>query len=133
MNDTQHARGMRVRREVLGDEYVDSAVGATDDFNADFQDLLTRYAWGEVWGRPGLDRRLRSAVTLGMLAALGCEEELVLHVRAALRNGLTRMEIAEVFLQVSVYAGVPRANRAFAIARQTMTAREGPTGSATSA
>lgn len=132
MNDTQHARGMRMRREVLGDEYVDSAVAATDEFNADFQDLLTRYAWGEVWGRPGLDRRMRSAVTLAMLAALGCEEELGMHVHAALRNGLTRAEIAEVLLQVSVYAGVPRANRAFAIARQTMTASDGPAGSARS-
>jgi 4-carboxymuconolactone decarboxylase len=132
MNDTQHAHGMRIRREVLGDEYVDSAVAATDDFNGDFQDLLTRYAWGEVWGRPGLDRRMRSAVTLAMLATLGCEEELGMHVRAALRNGLTRAEIAEVLLQVSVYAGVPRANRAFAIARQAMTPSDGPNGNATS-
>jgi 4-carboxymuconolactone decarboxylase len=132
MADTQYAHGMRIRREVLGDEHVDSAVAATDDFNAGFQDFLTRYAWGEIWARPGLDRRMRSAVTVAMLAALGCEEELGMHVRAALRNGLTREQIAELLLQVSVYAGMPRANRAFAVARRTMTSSDDPPGSAAS-
>jgi 4-carboxymuconolactone decarboxylase len=120
MDDPQHERGMRVRREVLGDEHVDRAVATTDPFSAGFQDLITRYAWGAVWTRPGLDRRMRSAITVAMLASLGCEEELGLHVRAALRNGLSREEISEVLLQVAVYAGAPRANRAFAVARQAL-------------
>ncbi|PSL56101.1 4-carboxymuconolactone decarboxylase [Saccharothrix carnea] len=109
--------GMRVRREVLGDEHVDRAVADTDAFTADFQDFITRYAWGEVWTRPGLDRRVRSCVTLAMLAALGQEHELAMHVRAALRNGVTADEIKEVLLQVGIYAGLPAANRAFAVAR----------------
>ncbi|WP_269435996.1 4-carboxymuconolactone decarboxylase [Saccharothrix sp. NRRL B-16348] len=109
--------GMRVRREVLGDEHVDRAVANTDAFTADFQDFITRYAWGEVWTRPGLDRRTRSCVTLAMLAVLGQEHELAMHVRAALRNGVTAEEIKEVLLQVGVYAGVPAANRAFAVAQ----------------
>lgn len=109
--------GVRVRREVLGDEHVDRAVAGTDAFTADFQDFITRYAWGEVWTRPGLDRRARSCVTLAVLAALGHEHELALHVRAALRNGVTAEEIKEVLLQVGVYAGVPAANRAFAVAQ----------------
>lgn len=109
--------GMRVRREVLGDEHVDRAVANADAFTADFQDFITRYAWGEVWTRPGLDRRARSCVTLAVLAALGHEHELAMHVRAALRNGVTAEEIKEVLLQVGVYAGVPAANRAFAVAQ----------------
>ncbi|MEU4743268.1 4-carboxymuconolactone decarboxylase [Actinosynnema sp. NPDC023658] len=109
--------GSRVRREVLGDEHVDRAVARTDAFTADFQDFITRYAWGEVWSRPGLDRRVRSCITLAMLAALGHEHELAMHVRAALRNGVTADEIKEVLLQVGVYAGVPAANRAFAVAQ----------------
>ena len=125
MAETQYAHGMRIRREVLGDEHVDRAVAATDDFNAGFQDLITRYAWGEIWGSPGLDRRVRSTVTLAILATLGCEEELAMHVRAAVRNGLTREEIAEVLLQVSVYAGVPRGNRAFAVAGRELMAGSG--------
>ncbi|WP_309112293.1 4-carboxymuconolactone decarboxylase [Saccharothrix sp.] len=111
------ADGMRVRREVLGDEHVDRAIARTDEFTADFQDLITRYAWGEIWTRPGLDRRTRSCITLAMLATLGHDAELAMHVRAALRNGLTRDEIKEVLLQVAVYAGVPAANRAFAVAQ----------------
>ncbi|WP_367138502.1 4-carboxymuconolactone decarboxylase [Saccharothrix sp. HUAS TT1] len=109
--------GMRVRREVLGDEHVDGAVARTDAFTADFQDFITRYAWGEVWTRPGLERPVRSCVALAVLAALGHEQELAMHVRAALRNGVTREEIKEVLLQVGVYAGVPAANRAFAVAQ----------------
>lgn len=108
---------MRVRREVLGDAHVDRAVAGTDEFTAEFQDFITRYAWGEVWTRPGLDRRVRSCVTLAVLAALGHEQELALHVRAALRNGVPAGEIKEVLLQVGVYAGVPAANRAFAVAQ----------------
>ena len=109
--------GMRVRREVLGDAHVDRAVAGTTEFTAPFQDFITRYAWGEIWDRPGLTRAQRSIVTLTALAALRQDEELALHVRAALRNGLTAAQIQEVLLQVAVYAGVPAANRAFAIAQ----------------
>ena len=112
--------GMRVRREVLGDEHVDAANERTTEFTADFQDLITRYAWGEIWARPGLDRRTRSAVTLTALIALNHHEELAMHVRAARRNGLTPDEIKEVLLQSAVYCGVPAANRAFAIAQQVL-------------
>lgn len=114
--DNRAAAGMRTRREVLGDEHVDRAAARTTEFTADFQDFITRYAWGEIWTRPGLSRPERSMITLAMLAALGRDEELALHVRAALRNGLGPDQIAEVLLQVAVYAGVPAANRAFAIA-----------------
>ena len=110
-------QGMRVRREVLGDAHVDRAVAGTTEFTAPFQDFITRYAWGEIWGRPGLTRAERSIVTLTALAALRQESELAMHVRAALRNGLTAAQIQEVLLQVAVYAGVPAANRAFAIAQ----------------
>ncbi len=115
-----HDDGMRIRREVLGDEHVDGAIAGSNEFTADFQDLITRYAWGEVWARPGLDRRTRSAITLTALTALGHHHELALHVRAALRNGLTADEIKEVLLQVAIYCGVPAANRAFAIAQQVL-------------
>jgi 4-carboxymuconolactone decarboxylase len=114
------AAGMRTRREVLGDDHVDRAVAATTEFTADFQDFITRYAWGELWNRPGLSRPERSMITLAMLAALGRDEELALHVRAGIRNGLTPADIREVLLQVAVYAGVPAANRAFAIAAQEL-------------
>jgi 4-carboxymuconolactone decarboxylase len=112
--------GMAVRRQVLGDAHVDRAEANKDEFTTEFQRLITTYAWGEVWTRPGLERRTRSCITLAMLATLGYEEELAMHVKAALRNGLTREEIAEVLLQVSVYAGVPAANRAFAIAQRAL-------------
>jgi 3-oxoadipate enol-lactonase/4-carboxymuconolactone decarboxylase len=112
--------GMAVRREVLGDAHVDRAVAATTPFTAPFQDLITRYAWGEVWSRPGLDRRTRSCVTLAMLVALRCEDELAMHVRAALRNGLHPEEIGEVLLHAAVYAGVPAANAAFAVAQRVL-------------
>jgi 4-carboxymuconolactone decarboxylase len=120
-------QGMGVRRAVLGDAHVDRAVAATTPFTAAFQDLITRYAWGEIWSRPGLSRPERSMITLTALAVLGQEEELALHVRAALRNGLTPAQIGEVLLQVAVYAGVPAANRAFAIAQRVL-AEEGLTG-----
>jgi 4-carboxymuconolactone decarboxylase len=115
-----HRRGMRVRREVLGDAHVDRTVARTTDFTAPFQDLITRYAWGEVWSRPGLSRAERSMITLTALAALRQEEELAMHVRAAVRNGLTWDQITEVLLQVAVYAGVPAANRAFAVAQDVL-------------
>ena len=117
MSDPLHERGMKVRREVLGDEHVDAAVAGATDFTADFQDLITRYAWGEIWARPGLDRRTRSCITLAALVALGRENELPMHLRAALRNGLSPDEIKEVLLQCAVYCGVPAANSAFAIAK----------------
>jgi 4-carboxymuconolactone decarboxylase len=121
LNDEERvAAGTRTRREVLGDEHVDRAVASTTEFTADFQDFITRYAWGELWNRPGLSRPERSMITLGMLAALGRDEELALHIRAGIRNGLTQADIREVLLQVAVYAGVPAANRAFAIAAQTL-------------
>jgi 4-carboxymuconolactone decarboxylase len=112
--------GMRVRREVLGDEHVDRAIERTTEFTADFQELITRYAWGEIWARPGLDRRTRSCITLTALIALGHFGELAMHVRAARRNGLTPDEIKEVLLQVAIYCGVPAANHAFAVAQQVL-------------
>ena len=112
--------GMRVRREVLGDEHVDRAVEGTTDFTRDFQDLITRYAWGEIWTRPGLDRKTRSAITLTALVALGHFEELAMHVRAARRNGMTDDELKEVLLQTAIYCGVPAANHAFAVAQRVL-------------
>jgi len=117
---SRHRQGMTVRREVLGDAHVDRAVDGSDEITADFQDLITRYAWGDVWSRPGLDRRTRSCITLAMLAALHHDDELAMHVRAAVRNGVSREEIVEVLLQVAVYAGVPAANRAFGIAQRVL-------------
>ena len=111
---------MAVRREVLGDAHVDRAIENTTDFTAAFQDYITRCAWGEVWTRPGLDRRMRSAVTLAILMTLRAEEELGMHVRAALRNGLTVDEIKEVLLQSAIYCGVPAANSAFAVAQRVL-------------
>jgi 4-carboxymuconolactone decarboxylase len=119
-DDERSARGMRVRRAVLGDAHVDRAVANTTDFTRPFQDFITRYAWGEIWSRPGLTRQQRSIVTLTVLAALQHEDELAMHVKAALRNGLTEGEIQEVLLQVGLYAGVPVANRAFAIANRAI-------------
>jgi 4-carboxymuconolactone decarboxylase len=112
--------GERTRREVLGDEHVDRAQQRATDFTRPFQEFITRYAWGEVWNRPGLDRRQRSMITLAALTAVRAEGELELHVRAALRNGLTPEEIREVLLHTAVYAGVPAANAAFAIAQRVL-------------
>lgn len=120
MSDSAHERGMRVRREVLGDDHVDAAVAGTTVFTADFQDLITRYAWGEIWTRPGLDRRTRSCITLTALVALGRLDELEIHVRAALRNGLSEDEIGEVLLHSAIYCGVPAANAAFAVAQRVL-------------
>ena len=113
-----HADGMLVRREVLSDAHVDRAEARTSPFTEPFQDLITRYAWGEIWTRPGLDRRMRSAITLTALVARDHWDEFAMHVRAARRNGLTVEEIQEVLLQAAVYLGVPAANHAFAIAEQ---------------
>jgi 3-oxoadipate enol-lactonase/4-carboxymuconolactone decarboxylase len=118
--DDLHARGKEARRAVLGDEHVDRAIERTTPFTEDFQDLITRYAWGEIWSRPGLDRRTRSCITLTALVAGGREHELELHVRAALRNGLEPDEIGEVLLQCAVYCGVPAANSAFALAQRVI-------------
>ena len=116
----RHDQGMTVRRAVLGDAHVDRESAATTDFTADFQDLITRYAWGDIWSRPGLDRRTRSCITLTILAAMGHDEELAMHVPAALRNGVTTDEIKEVLLHVAIYAGVPTANGAFGGAQQAL-------------
>ena len=120
MTDRSSDEGMKIRREVLGGDYVDRAEMSKNAFTEDFQDLLTRYAWGEIWGRPGLDRRTRSCITVAMLVALNREDELALHLRAALRNGVSRDEIKEVLLQTAIYCGVPAANSAFAIARDVL-------------
>jgi 4-carboxymuconolactone decarboxylase len=119
-DDQQFEQGMQVRREVLGDAHVDHAIAATTEFTAPFQDFITRYAWGGAWTRPGLDRRTRSVITLTALTALGRENEIAMHVRAALHNGLTEQEIAEIFIHTAIYAGVPAANAAFAIAQQVL-------------
>lgn len=122
---SEYERGMTTRREVLGDEHVDRAIERTTDFTEDFQDLITRYAWGEIWSRPGLDRRTRSCITLTALVALGREEELAMHVRSALRIGITPDEIKEVLLQSAIYCGVPAANGAFAVAQKVLDEVEG--------
>ena len=126
MDDAERfQQGLSIRREVLGDEHVDRAVDRTTPFTAPFQDLITRYAWGDIWARPGLSRAERSLVTLAVLAAMQHEHELAMHVKAALRNGLTPEQIQEVLLQVAVYAGVPAANRAFPIAQRALAEAQG--------
>jgi 4-carboxymuconolactone decarboxylase len=120
MTGDRHDAGMRVRREVLGDAHVDRAAAGATDFTREFQELITRYAWGEIWMRPGLDRRTRSCITLTALVANGQLEELALHVRAARRNGLSEDEIKEVLLQCAIYCGVPAANAAFAAAQRAL-------------
>jgi 4-carboxymuconolactone decarboxylase len=112
-----HERGMEVRREVLGDRHVDRAEAKKTPFTEDFQDLITRYAWGEIWTRPGLDRRMRSAMTIVALVALNRMDEFAMHIRAARRNGLSEDEIKEVLLHCAIYCGVPAANSAFAVAQ----------------
>lgn len=120
MTDQSYSEGMRVRREVLGDDYVDRAAERATELTAPFQELITRYAWGGVWARQGLDRQTRSAITLALLTALGREQELAMHVRAARRNGLSEGEIGEVLLHTAIYAGVPAANAAFAVAQRVL-------------
>ena len=125
MSEDQRHNGMQVRRQVLGDAHVDRAQGRRSPLTEEFQDLLTRYAWGEIWTRPGLDRRTRSCITIAMLVALGHGEELKLHLRGALNNGLTVDEIKEVLLQSAIYAGVPSANTAFRIAAEVLEGEPG--------
>jgi len=116
----RYESGIRVRRSVLGDAHVDRAEAATSDFDAEFQDLITRYAWGEIWARPGLPRRTRSLLTIGLMVAMNREEELRLHLRAANNNGVTAKEIREVLLHCAIYCGVPAANAAFQAAKETL-------------
>ena len=120
MSDDTYDAGMKARREVLGDAHVDRAIASTTDFTAAFQDFITCYAWGSVWTRDGLDRRTRSCITLAVLTALGRDGEIAMHVRAARTNGLTHEEISEVLLHTAVYAGVPAANAAYAIAQRVL-------------
>jgi 4-carboxymuconolactone decarboxylase len=117
--------GLAVRREVLGPEHVDSALERADEITAAFQEMITRFAWGGIWTRPGLDRRMRSAITLTALVAHGHLEELELHLRGALRNGLTRAEIVEVLMQSAIYCGVPAANSAFKVAQRVLAEEDG--------
>lgn len=121
MDDRQrYEQGMKVRRAVLGDDHVDASLKNRNDFSNEFQDLLTRYAWGEIWTRPGLTRQTRSMLTLSMMVALNRPDELRMHLRAALNNGVTREEIKEVLLQTAIYCGVPAANSAFHIAQEVL-------------
>jgi 4-carboxymuconolactone decarboxylase len=118
----RHEEGMKIRRAVLGDAHVDQAMATQNEFTAEFQDLITRYAWGEIWSRPDLDRKTRSLITIAMMVALNRSEELQLHLKAALENGVTRAEIKEVLLQAAIYCGVPAANHAFHLAEQIFSA-----------
>ncbi len=124
MTDDLFDAGMRVRREVLGDAHVDRATENATPFTEPFQDFITRHAWGAVWTRDGLDRRSRSMITLAVLTALGREQELALHVRAARQNGLSAAEIGEVLLHTAIYAGVPAANAAFALSQRVLESEE---------
>lgn len=122
---TRYEAGMTVRREVLGDAHVNRSLARLNAFNEEFQDLISRYAWGEIWTRPGLERRTRSMITLAMMVALNRSEEFRLHVRAAFNNGLARDDIKEVLLQTAIYCGVPAANTAFHMAEEVFAAMEG--------
>ena len=113
-------KGLEIRRAVLGSEYVDKSIAAADDFNRPLQELVTQYCWGEIWGREEIDRRTRSIINLAMISALNRPHELKLHVRGALRNGVTKAEIREVLLQVAIYAGVPAAVDSFRVAREAL-------------
>jgi 4-carboxymuconolactone decarboxylase len=116
----RYEKGMKVRREVLGDAHVDRTLQNRNEFNEAFQDLITRYAWGEIWSRPGLTRQTRSMITLAMMVALNRGDEFRMHVRAAIKNGVTREEIKEVLLQTAIYCGVPAANSAFHAAEEVL-------------
>ena len=118
MNQELFNKGLQTRREVLGAEYVDQAIASADDFNRDMQELVTQYCWGDVWNRPGLDRKTRSFLNLAMLTALNRPHELKLHVRGAIHNGMSKDEIKEVFLQAAIYCGVPAAIDSFRVARE---------------
>ncbi len=119
----RYEAGLKVRREVLGNAHVDASLDRRDEFTTDFQDLLTRYAWGEIWSRPGLPRATRSLLTIAILVALNRDEELRMHLRAALKNGVTPAEIRETLLQSAIYCGVPAANAAFRIAQEILTSK----------
>ncbi|VVE75241.1 4-carboxymuconolactone decarboxylase [Pandoraea captiosa] len=123
MNRELFDKGLKTRREVLGSEYVDKSIASADAFNRPMQELVTEYCWGEIWNRPGLDRRTRSLLNLGMLTVMNRPHELRLHVRGALTNGVTKEEIAEVFLQAAIYAGVPAAIDSFRVAREVFDAQ----------
>ncbi len=125
MTEELFEKGLQIRREVLGAEYVDNSIQNADDFTQSLQELVTRYCWGEIWGRPGLDRRTRSLLNLAMLTALNRPHEIKLHVRGALNNGITRDEIKEVFLQTAIYCGVPAAMESFRIAREVFKEEDG--------
>ena len=118
MNDELYERGLKIRREVVGDAYVDASLKNADAFSQPMQELVTQYCWGDVWSRPGLDRRSRSLLNLGMIAALNRSDELATHVRGAINNGVSKEEISEAFLQVAVYCGMPAGLSSFKIARQ---------------
>ena len=126
MDKAAFDKGLKIRREVLGSEYVDRSIASADDFTRPLQELITQYCWGEVWSRPELDRRTRSIINLGMIAALNRPHELKLHVRGALRNGVTQVEIREIFLQVAIYCGAPAALDAFRVAREVFAEEAGP-------
>jgi 4-carboxymuconolactone decarboxylase len=118
MNSELYEKGLKIRREVVGDAYVDAALKGADDFSQPMQELVTQYCWGDVWSRPGMDRRTRSLLNLSMIAALNRPDELATHVRGAINNGVTKNEIREVFLQVAIYCGMPAGLGSFKIARQ---------------
>ena len=120
----RHDNGMKVRRAVLGDAHVDRTVNRRNDFNGEFQELITRYAWGEIWTRPGLPRHTRSLITIAMMVALNRADEFKLHVRAAFNNGVTRDEVKEVLMQAAIYCGVPAANTAFHLAEEVFAQME---------
>ena len=122
----RYSNGLEVRRAVLGDAHVDRALTSSNDFNREFQELITRYAWGEIWTRPGLPRHTRSLITLAMMVALNRPDEFRLHVRAALNNGVTRDQIKEVLLQSAIYCGVPAANSAFHLAEEVFAQLDKP-------
>ena len=124
MNQDMHARGLKNRKEVLGEAHVERSFATADDFSRPYQDLITEYCWGAVWDRPGLSRKTRSLLNLAMLTALNREEEFKLHVRAAFRNGVSKDEIREVLLQTAIYCGVPAANSAFKQAREVFAAMD---------
>ena len=118
MDKEMYEKGLAIRRAVLGADYVDKAIASADDFNRPLQELVTQYCWGEIWGRPGLDRKTRSIINLAMISALNRPHEVKMHVKGALNNGLSKEEIKEVFLQVAIYCGVPAGVDSFRIARE---------------
>ncbi len=125
MSDKKYEKGMRIRRSVLGNDHVERAEAGKSNFDADFQRFITEAAWGSVWARPGLDKKTRHLLTIAMLATLGHHEELAMHIRATRNTGVTREDVKEVLLQVAVYAGIPAANAAFAVAKRVYRETEG--------